>query len=132
MSDAKGRCYCGSVAWEISFPVKAVVKCHCAMCRSLSGADYSSYVIVPETQFTFLQGEDLVVAYKATELSHKHFCSICGTTTHNINGKHFADDVVLPLGLVENYSKILAPQFQAYTEYKAEWVNIHDDVVVFS
>ncbi|AWF82153.1 aldehyde-activating protein [Microbulbifer sp. A4B17] len=132
MSKIKGGCHCGSIAWEFDLPIKTVVKCHCSMCRRLQGADHSTYAVVPKEQFSLSKGKDLVVSYQATEKSYKNFCSVCGTPTHLVNGKHFPDDYVLPLGIVENYTNELAPKIQVYTSEKPPWSNIHDDVPLFS
>lgn len=128
MKQIKGSCHCGSIAWEFDLPITTVVKCHCSMCRKLQGSDHSTYIVVPKEQFSLSKGKDRVVGYKATEISYKNFCSVCGTPTHLINGKHFPNDLVLPLGIVENHTDELAPQVQVYTSEKASWSNIHDDV----
>ncbi|WP_445360282.1 GFA family protein [Microbulbifer sp. EKSA005] len=132
MSKIKGSCHCGSAAWEFDLPIKAAVKCHCSMCRKLQGSDYSTYVVIPKKQFSLSKGRDSIVSYQATEKSYKNFCSVCGTPTHLINGKHFPDDFVLPLGIVKNYTDELAPQIQVYTTEKSPWSNIHDDVPIFT
>ncbi|MGF1804350.1 GFA family protein [Aliivibrio sifiae] len=132
MSLIKGSCHCGSVAWEFDLPTKTVVKCYCSMCRKLQGTDHSTYVVVPKEQFILTKGKELSVCYQATKQSYKNFCSECGTPTHLVNGKHFPDDVMLPLGVVENYMEKLAPKIQVYTADKPSWVNIHDDEPIFS
>lgn len=132
MSRVKGGCHCGSVSWEFDLPIKTVVKCHCAMCRKLQGSDHSTYGIVPKERFLLTKGKEAIVCYQATKVSHKNFCSSCGSPTHLMNGKHFPDEVVLPLGLIENYTDVLAPQIQVYTLEKAPWSNIHEDVPIFS
>ena len=132
MSAIKGSCHCGSVTWQFQLPVKTVVKCHCSMCRKLQGSDHSTYAVVPRSQFSLSKGENSLSCYQATEVSHKNFCSLCGTPTHLVNGKHFPDDVVLPLGVIENYMDELAPKIQVYTSEKAKWSCIHGDVPVFS
>lgn len=132
LSNIKGSCHCGSVKWEFDLPIKTVVKCHCSMCRKLHGSDHSTYVVVPKEQFLLSKGKGSVTCYQGTEKSYKNFCSACGTSTHLVNGKHFPDDFVLPLGIVENYTDELAPQIQVYTSEKPSWSNIHDDVPIFS
>ena len=132
MNSIKGSCHCGSVSWEFDLPIKTVVQCHCSMCRKLQGADYSSYVVVPKEQFSVLSDPSKSTCYQATGVSAKNFCNTCGSPTHLVNGKHFPEDMVLPLGVVQGYSEALSPQIQVYTAEKAEWVNIHDDVPVFS
>ena len=131
LNKIKGSCHCGSVNWECDPPIKTVVKCHCSMCRKLHGSDHSTYVIVPKEQFSLTKGKGLVMSYQATEKSYKNFCSICGTPIYLLNGKHFPNEFVLPLGIIENYTNELAPQIQVYTSEKPAWVNIHEDVPIF-
>lgn len=132
LSKIKGSCHCGAVAWAFSLPIKTVVKCHCNNCRKLQGSDYSSWVVVPQSQFEVLSGQDVVSLYKANETSSKSFCSTCGSAAYLVNGKHFPGHFVLPLGAVNNYENKLAPQIQVYTTDKAAWVNLHEDEPVFS
>ena len=128
----KGSCHCNSVKWEFSLPIKTVVKCHCGNCRKLQGGDFSSWVVVPQSQFEVTSGQDKVSTYNATDISSKSFCSNCGSAAYLVNGKHFSDDFVLPLGAIDNYSEDLAPQIQVYTPDKAQWVKLHEDEPIFS
>lgn len=132
MSKEKGSCHCGTVKWEFSLPVKAVVKCHCGNCRKLQGADYSSWVIVPVEQYSITQGGESITHYQANEKSSKNFCLHCGTAIFLVNGKHFEGCVVLALGTIDSYSENLAPKVQVYTSSKAEWVKLHEDEPVLS
>jgi len=127
----KGSCHCGSVNWECDPPIKTVVKCHCSMCRKLHGSDHSTYVVVQKEQFSLTKGKGLVISYQATEKSYKNFCSICGTPIYLLNGKHFPNEFVLPLGIIENYTNELSPQIQVYTSEKPAWVKLQDDVPIF-
>ena len=132
MSEIKGSCHCGAVSWSFSLPAKTIVKCHCNNCRQLQGSDYSTWIVVPQSQFEVLTGQDEVSLYKPNDSSSKSFCSKCGSATYLVNEKHFSGDYVLPLGAVVNYVDELAPQMQVYTADKASWVNLHDDEPVFS
>ena len=132
MSKIKGSCHCQSVMWEFSLPIKTVVKCHCGSCRKLQGSDYSSWIVVPQSQFQVTCGEDKLTTYRASEVSNKSFCSMCGSAAYLVNGKHFQNEFVLPIGAVDNYINDLVPQVQVYTTDKAQWVNIHDDEIVLN
>ncbi|AGH81174.1 GFA family protein [Psychromonas sp. CNPT3] len=132
MSTVKGSCHCKAVKWEFTLPIKTVVKCHCQNCRKLQGSDYSSWVIVPQEQLEITSGKEYLSKYEASELSSKTFCSLCGSSTYLMNGKHFPDHFVIPLGAIDNYSEVLAPQIQVYTADKAAWVSLHDDEPVLN
>ena len=132
MSMIKGSCHCKSVEWEFSLPIRTVVKCHCGNCRKLQGSDYSSWIVVPNGQFSVILGEENVSIYQANEVSSKAFCSNCGSSTYLVNGKHFPGHFVIPLGAVDQFDDQLAPQIQVYTKDKAQWVKLHDDEPIFS
>ena len=132
MNKFKGSCHCQTVKWEFSLPVKTVVKCHCNNCRKLQGSDYSSWIIVPQVQFNITAGQDKIITYEANEISRKSFCSICGSAAYLVNGKHFPDCFVIPLGAIDNYSPEITPQIQVYTKDKAQWVTLHEDEPIFS
>ena len=126
MDKLKGGCHCGSVQWEFELPIKTSVQCHCSMCRKLSGSDYSSYVVVPKENFFLMKGKKVATNYRATDISYKNFCSKCGSPTHLVNGKHFPDDIVIPLGLVEGFTEELKPKVQVYTSEKVNWICMNE------
>ena len=132
MNKFETSCYCGKVRCSFTLPVTTVVQCHCQLCRKLQGSDYSTWIAVKNTQFTVEAGSELITHYQANERSSKHFCSLCGTGVYCVNGKHFEEHKVLPLGTVDNYSVELKPQMQVYTDSKAEWVQLHDEVPIFA
>lgn len=131
MDDFSGACHCKSISWKATFPVKTVVRCHCENCRRLQGSDYSTWVVVASKSFQLNTGASFVKEYKSGK-SSRSFCPQCGTTVYLRNGKHFPDDIVLPLGIVESYSENLKPQAHVYTGNMADWVKIQSDEQVLS
>ncbi|MEH6550042.1 MAG: GFA family protein [Pseudomonadales bacterium] len=126
-----GQCHCGTVRWEARLPHKVALNCHCNMCRSLNGADYSSWVIVPSNHFKQLCGLDSVTSYKASENFTKSFCSKCGSTISCINNDKFPDHIYFAKGnITSKYS--LPPEIQVYTKDKADWVSIDDSIPVIN
>ncbi|SDS63454.1 Uncharacterized conserved protein [Halopseudomonas xinjiangensis] len=130
--DFAGSCHCGSVRWKGTLPATAVLKCHYNNCRKLQGGDYSSWVVVPRSQFQIAEGLEHISSYNANDVSSKSFCSFCGSASFLVNGKHFPGHFVLPLGAIDDYTQALAPQIQVYTPDKAPWVTLHDDEPVVS
>lgn len=132
MDKFKASCLCGNVKFSFSLPVTRVVQCHCGSCRKMQGSDYSTWIAVPDHQFSIDSGREHIGKYEFTRLSSKCFCTNCGTAVYGINGRHFKQHKMIALGIVENYSSDIKPQIQVYTENKAEWVELHDGVPVFS
>lgn len=130
MQKFSSSCHCGKIQCSFTLPVTAVVQCHCQNCRKLQGSDYSTWVAVHQQQFSIDRGEEHLVEYRANDQSSKIFCSHCGTGVFCINGKHFKHHKVLPLGSIDNYSFELAPFLKVYTENKAAWLKLHDDIPI--
>lgn len=97
----------------------------------MQGTDYTTWIAVPDNQFAIDEGSSLISRYAFNKKSSKSFCSSCGTAVCGVNEKHFPEHKVVPLGAIENYSDEIKPQVQVYTEDKAPWVQIHDDVPVY-
>jgi len=132
MGKIKASCRCGSVGLSFSLPATKVVQCHCESCRKMQGSDYSTWVAINDNQFNIDQGARYISEYKLNNQSSKSFCTVCGTGVFGVNGKHFKNHKMLPLGIVENYSSEIKPQVQVYTESKAQWVKLHNEVPIFT
>ncbi len=126
-----GQCHCGTVKWSASLPHKVALNCHCNMCRSLSGADYTSWVILPAGQFNLLSGSENLTIYQATEKFTKSFCSKCGATVSCINDDKFPDHIYVAKGNITSEFN-LPPEIQVYTKDKADWVTIDEGIPVIN
>lgn len=69
-------CHCGAVKFKVEAPADIVaIECNCSICKKKSNLHF----IVPETQFTLLQGEDALTTYTFNTKQAKHtFCKHCG------------------------------------------------------
>ena len=47
-----GGCFCGAINYEIQDGDYLVANCHCTMCRSISGAPFVTWLIVPKPSNT--------------------------------------------------------------------------------
>lgn len=126
-----GKCHCGSVEWQAKLPPEIVLNCHCNMCRQLSGADYSSWVVVGVSQFKVVKGIENIITYHATQKFSKSFCSTCGSTVSCINEGKFPDHIYIAKGSIASEFD-LPVNVQVYTNDKAGWVKIDEDIPVFN
>ena len=126
-----GQCHCGAVRWIAALPPKLVINCHCNLCRQLSGADYSSWVIFPASQFRLLAGEDMLAHYQATAQFRKSFCSRCGATVSAVNDSKLPGCVYVARGNITD-STDFPVNFQVYTNDKAPWVCLDGNIPVFN
>jgi hypothetical protein len=76
-STAQGHCQCASVQYEVRGALRAVIYCHCNMCRRISGHFVAA---------TACDREDLVLKssatlqwYQSSATARRGFCSRCGS-----------------------------------------------------
>jgi hypothetical protein len=72
----KGSCHCGAIQFEVEAP--DVVECQDCNCSICSKSGYL-HLIVPQSKFKLLQGEDNITTYTFDTGEAKHqFCKTCG------------------------------------------------------
>lgn len=76
----QGRCYCGQVRFEVTFPTEFCSHCHCESCRRSHGSAFVTWAGVPKGQFRFLSGENKIKKYRSRPEVRWSFCSDCGTS----------------------------------------------------
>jgi len=130
-SSITGKCHCGLVQWKAELPQKIIVMCHCSICRQISGADYGSWVILPEEQVEICQGAECISHYQATENYSKYFCSKCGSTVKCVNEDKFPKHIYLARGNITSDFDTPA-DLQVYTGDKASWLEINEAIPVFN
>jgi hypothetical protein len=115
----KGSCNCGDVQYSTEDNVKAVVNCHCKLCRKMNGSAFSTYVVVPESEFHLKHGS--LNRVKVADSASKSYCSNCGTPIFNDNPK-FQGLIMLYLGSIDA-GKLPQPQVNIYCESQIKWVH---------
>ncbi|SPH24026.1 Glutathione-dependent formaldehyde-activating enzyme [Defluviimonas aquaemixtae] len=73
-----GTCFCGEVGICVSGAPVEMGYCHCASCRTYSGAPFVTYALFTEDQFTVTAGMDLLGSCNKTGMSARRFCLRCG------------------------------------------------------
>jgi len=71
-----GGCHCGAVRFEAELPdVVEAQTCNCSIC-AMTGF---LHIIVPQSRFRVLQGEDHLTCYSFNTYTARHlFCDLCG------------------------------------------------------
>lgn len=71
-----GSCHCGAVQFEVEAPKDLQVdECNCSIC---SKAGFL-HLIVPQSKFNLLQGQDALTTYRFnTGVAQHTFCRVCG------------------------------------------------------
>lgn len=82
----RGSCHCGAVSYEVEAPADLdVTECNCSIC-SKSGY---LHLIVANTDFKLLSGEDDLITYTFDSGEAKHlFCKYCGIKSFYIPRSH--------------------------------------------
>uniref|UniRef100_A0A8C6S8U6 Centromere protein V n=1 Tax=Neogobius melanostomus TaxID=47308 RepID=A0A8C6S8U6_9GOBI len=77
-----GGCHCGAVRFEVlSSPDLHVFHCNCSICNKKQ----FHHFIVPESNFTLLQGSDNLTTYTFnTHVAKQIFCKTCGVQSFGI------------------------------------------------
>ena len=125
MNEITGGCKCGETGFSVAGPALQVVTCHCGMCRSLTGAAFSTYVVVREEHFAVVKGSDKLANYQVTDRTSRYFCSTCGTSLFNSNPETYKGLRMLYLGTVQG-SERFEPRINIFCESKLPWVTLHE------
>ncbi|HEY5808859.1 MAG TPA: GFA family protein [Povalibacter sp.] len=125
-----GSCHCGNVRYAVHGDVVSVVNCHCSLCRSLSGAAFTSYVVVRESEFRVEQGQEFLCRYAATSKAVKHFCVSCGTPLFNLNPIDYPSLAMVYLGTASKGAD-LSPKINVYCENMLPWAGKVESIKSF-
>jgi len=75
MDTHEGGCHCGAVRFRVAVDRYEALDCNCSMCRRKGNL----HLIVPQSRFTLLQGDDALTTYGFNTGVAKHtFCRVCG------------------------------------------------------
>ena len=70
-----GGCHCGAVRYQVQVEKLIATECNCSICQKKGFI----HLIVPESRFILLQGEDSLSTYTFNTCTAKHhFCRHCG------------------------------------------------------
>lgn len=114
----KGSCNCGAVTFAASGDAKAILNCHCNLCRKMNGSVFSTYVVVAEDSFSI--GSGSLKTVQVSDNASKSFCSTCGTPIYNQNPKHDGF-IIIHYGALDDASHLI-PLIDTFYERKIPWV----------
>jgi len=75
----RGSCLCGGVRFQYTRAVSQVGMCHCSQCRKVSGTASNAVIVVPETDFEWISGEELRRVFSKPTGWRSTFCASCGS-----------------------------------------------------
>ena len=118
-----GRCYCGSVTYEVRGELGPLVNCHCQFCRRAHGAAFATVSPLPSARFHITAGEEDLREYRNPEGS-RFFCGRCGGRLFN-RPRSTDELLVLVVGSLDE-DPPQAPVMHINVESKAAWYEILD------
>ena len=122
-----GKCFCGSINYEIDGQLRDAESCHCSRCRKMFSSQASVFALFEPEAFSWLEGEDLLTTYKASEDFAIQFCSKCGSTLGGIYQDQFS---WVTLGCVEGDPEIEIGR-HIFTGSRAAWEVMPDNVTQY-
>ena len=121
---ARGECNCGAVAFEIEASLTDVYVCHCSICRKFTGSNGIAVVVVPNSAFRWLRGEDKIAKWTKPGADwHARFCSTCGSTLPVANDE---TRTAVPAGLIVEGGEHLKVAHHIWVGSIAVWDEIGD------
>jgi hypothetical protein len=73
-----GSCFCGAVSISVTGEPAEMGYCHCAYCRSYSGAPVNAFTLWKTEQVEVTKGAELLGSFQKSEMSERRFCVRCG------------------------------------------------------
>ncbi len=79
-----GRCYCGSLVYEVPDDFAYGNYCHCSRCQHQTGAAYTVFVGIRADRIRIVEGADAMRAYRKDPENPGalQFCGRCGTVIY--------------------------------------------------
>ncbi len=76
-----GQCQCGSVKYQITRAPLVGYNCHCTNCQRITGAPFSSSLVIPADGFSITEGDPGRYEWASDVGSQRYglFCKNCGT-----------------------------------------------------
>lgn len=121
---ALGECNCGSIRFEISANLSDVFVCHCSICRRATGSNGIAVVVIENSDFRWIRGEDQVTSWEKPDADWQiSFCRICGSPVPGTNDE---SRMFVPAGLITDGGDFLTVKHHIWVDSKAVWDEIGD------
>lgn len=121
-----GSCMCGKVRYEVRDTPFLMYRCHCGICRKMTGTAFTTNATMRREDFAIVAGEELLARFESSPRAYRYFCSGCGSP---IYGCSEASPAFLSIrcGTLDG-DPGLRPMAHFYVGSKAEWDEILDDL----
>ena len=124
MGERTGGCLCGSVRYELASEPFDCGWCHCRTCQLYGGAPAMAFASVPEQDFAWTMGEELVRWIDSSSFGKRAFCSACGSPLQ-VRVTHQPETVDFPIGTLDE-PEAVRPEFHIFWDSRVAWFNPDD------
>lgn len=126
-----GSCLCGSIQFEASHLSPQMAHCHCSMCRKFHGAAFATFGETSVQHFRWIKGAELLKSYVAPNGTTRQFCNHCGSSL--IFKPSGEDNGLVEFALAALNDPIIErPDAHIFTAYKANWIELCDELPTFT
>src|SRR5262245_60718116 len=117
-----GHCACGAVTYGFDTDPTFVANCHCTDCKRASGGEMSTFVVVPDTDFTVLSGGENTKSFSygpSTETCagpgfDRVFCTNCGSRLFGNNLRDGSDIAYVQEGTLDRLDEWFEPNAEIF------------------
>ena len=125
-----GQCLCGTIKYQVDALEPKMGHCHCSMCRKFHGSAFATYGEATRENFHWLAGEDSLQSYKGHNDTVRRFCKNCGSSLTFAEANSDGSIIEFALGTLDSDIGE-RPDVHIFTDYKAGWFEITDDLPTF-
>lgn len=123
-----GSCLCKEISFEVDKFQGSIGHCHCKMCQKFHGAAFSTFVEAKIMDLHWLSGEEFLKEYRANNHSVRTFCSHCGSSLLFESQYNRCEKTIeIALAAFDKHEPV-HPDAHIYTESKADWFDINDNL----
>ena len=120
-----GECYCGSVKYQVDGDLIRMYCCHCATCRKVTGASFSTTAVVDPKLFSVVEGQEHVVEAPQGPHARRH-CGKCHCWVYSVS-EPFPAVMFLPCGTLTSTPQRTIDYHVFYSQ-RAGWTDVQDDI----
>jgi hypothetical protein len=100
----QGSCACNTVKFEVDSTHLKAYKCHCSLCKKITGSEFSKTTLVNTTKFKWICGEKSILSFSKASGYTQAFCKKCSASVPNVfRGMPYYS---IPIGCIESRATI--------------------------
>lgn len=125
----EGGCLCGAVRYEVAWPPKAMVVCHCTDCQKQSGGAVSVVGVVARDAINCTGAMQIYTQAGTTGQNvYRHFCPSCGSPLLTDTDMARTQDIIFFKAGTLDITTDLAPTLHYWTQSRQLWFALPEGV----